>query len=177
MLHMMSSWSHHDCLGKVLFLTLYSYSVHTHAHTNTTQRLHKNRSMKMQLMVSNSQHTPPLSLSHKKAQVVSLCYRHSNQSSNEPSPDNFMTIGGCFKRCTYRVMALGWLKKEVEEEEEEEEERRIWTILTGFQPFQVCHFKIVTTCCYYYCRLGQTLYAALCTFRHEHLFFGDDITM
>ena len=24
-----------------------------------------------------------------------------------------------------------------------------------FLPFQVCHFKIVTTHCYYYCRLGQ----------------------
>ena len=28
---------------------------------------------------------------------------------------------------------------------------------SDFQPFQVCHFKIVNTHCYYYCRLGQTL--------------------
>ena len=28
---------------------------------------------------------------------------------------------------------------------------------SDFQPFQVCHFKIVTTHWYYYCRLGQTL--------------------
>ena len=35
------------------------------------------------------------------------------------------------------------------------EERR-WTILT-FDRFQLCHFKIVTTRCYYYCRLGQAL--------------------
>ena len=32
---------------------------------------------------------------------------------------------------------------------------------SGFRPFQVCHFKIVTTCCYYYCRQGQALEAAL----------------
>ena len=42
-----------------------------------------------------------------------------------------------------------------------------------FQPFQVCHLKIVITHCYYYCRLGQTLQAAICTFRHEHSFPGD----
>ena len=35
----------------------------------------------------------------------------SRQSSNVPSPDNFMTIGGCFECYTYRVTALGWLKK------------------------------------------------------------------
>ena len=36
---------------------------------------------------------------------------HSKQSSNEPSPENFMTIGGCFERYMYRVMAPDWLKK------------------------------------------------------------------
>ena len=38
----------------------------------------------------------------------------------------------------------------VEEERKKEED-------SDFQPFQVCHFKIVTTHCYYYCRLGQAL--------------------
>ena len=27
--------------------------------------------------------------------------------------------------------------------------------MTDFRPFQVCHFKMVTTHCYYYCRLGR----------------------
>ena len=50
------------------------------------------------------------------------------------------------KRYTYCVTALGWLKKE-----------RKGMNDSNFRPFQVCHFKTVTTLCYYYCRLGQVL--------------------
>ena len=42
---------------------------------------------------------------------------------------------------------------------------------------QVHHFKIVTTHCYYYYRLGQALKTARCTFRHKHLFTGNDIAV
>ena len=45
----------------------------------------------------------------------------SKQSSNEPSPENFLTIGDYFEHYMYRVMALGWLKKEEEEEEKDEQ--------------------------------------------------------
>ena len=38
-----------------------------------------------------------------------------------------------------------------------EEERRMKRNNSDFQLFQVCHFKIVITHCYYYCRLGQAL--------------------
>ena len=85
----------------------------------------------------------PLSLPCKKSASGKSQLRWK-QSSNGPSPKNFMTIGGCFKCYMYRVMALDWLKKE------EDEQFWLW-------PFQVCNFKIVTTHCYYYCRLGQVL--------------------
>ena len=49
----------------------------------------------------------------------------------------------------YRITVLGWPKKE-------EEERKKMNN-SDLQLFQVCHFKIVTTLCYYYCRLGQAL--------------------
>ena len=62
----------------------------------------------------------------------------------------FMTIGGCFKHYMYCVTVLGWLKIV--------EEKTLMMNNSDFQPFQVCHFKIiVTTHCYYYCRLGQAL--------------------
>ena len=38
---------------------------------------------------------------------------HSKRSSNGPSPENFLTIGGYFERNTYRVTALRWLKKKI----------------------------------------------------------------
>ena len=58
---------------------------------------------------------------------------HSKQSSNGPSPDNFMTIGGCFECYTYCNTALGWLKKKKEKNVNN----------SDFRPFQVCHFKVV----------------------------------
>ena len=42
-------------------------------------------------------------------------------------------------------------------EERRKKERKKKMNNSEFRPFQVCHFKIVTTHCYYYCRLGQTL--------------------
>ena len=59
---------------------------------------------------------------------------------------NSLATGGCFECNTYRITALGWLKKERKKMNNSE-----------FRLFQVCHFKIVTTHCYYYCRPGQTL--------------------
>ena len=100
---------------------------------------------------------PPQS-SCKKSKSSKFQLR-SKQSSNVPSPENFVAIGGYFERYMYRVMALGWLKKN--------ERKKM-----SNRPFQICHFKIVTTHCY--CRLGQ---AALCTSRHEYLFPGNDTTV
>ena len=53
----------------------------------------------------------PLSLPHKKS-AGGKSQLHSKQSSNGPSPENFLTIGGCFECYTYRVMTQGWLRKE-----------------------------------------------------------------
>ena len=101
-------------------------------------------------MASNNQYAlPPQSSLQKSTSGKSQL--HSKQSSKGPSPENFMTIGGCFKCNTYRVTALGWLKKK----ERKKERKKISN--SNFRPFQVCHFKIVTTHCYYYCRLGQAL--------------------
>ena len=58
------------------------------------------------------------------------------------------------------------------------EERKKNMNNSDFQPFQVCHFKVVITHCYYYRRLRQAQAAwCTCTFRRKHLFPGDDITL
>ena len=84
-----------------------------------------------------------------------------------------MTIGGCFECYMYRVTVQGWLKKE---------ERKMKN--SDLKVFQVCHFKIVTKYCYYTTadwgnpyNLLYVLLSALCTFRYEHLFPGDDTTI
>ena len=99
-----------------------------------------------------------------------LCSKRSSKGTCISS-ENFPATGGFFERNTYRITALhvgclGCLNKE----------RRRWTIFL-LRLFQVCHFKIITAHCYYYCRLGQALYTARCTFRRKHLFSGDDIVM
>ena len=53
-------------------------------------------------------------LPRKKAQAVTKSKLRSKQSSKGILLENFMTIGGCFECYTYRVMALGCLKKEDE---------------------------------------------------------------
>ena len=100
--------------------------------------------------IQQPEHSAP-SLPRKKS-ASSKSQLHSKQSSNEPPPENFMVIGGCFKCYTHHVTVLGWLKKE---------ERKKKMNNSDFRPFQVWHFKIVPTCCYYYCRLGQALYKLL----------------
>ena len=51
----------------------------------------------------------------KSAEVMSqLC---STASSKCIPQENSLATGGCFKRNTYRVTALGWLKKEEEDEQ------------------------------------------------------------
>ena len=49
---------------------------------------------------------------HRNALVKSLGYAWS---SNGPSPWNFLTVSGYFECYMYRVMVLGWLKKEDEQ--------------------------------------------------------------
>ena len=56
----------------------------------------------------------PLSLPCKEVQAVSPSYAQSK--AKKTSQENFMAIGGCFERYTFRVMALGWLKKERKKE-------------------------------------------------------------
>ena len=108
----------------------------------------------------------PLSLPCKKiAGVRSQLF--SKQSSKGPFLENFLPSGGFFEHNTYRVTVIGCLKKK----------RKKKMNNSDLQLCQVCHFKIVTTHCYYSCRLGQTLYGARCTFRRKHLFLGDDITV
>ena len=94
-----------------------------------------------------------------------------------------MATGGFFERNTYRITALGWLKKKErrkkerkkkerkkerkkkerkkkerkKRKKERKKERKKKMNDSDFRPFQVCHFKIVTTHCYYNCRLGQAL--------------------
>ena len=78
----------------------------------------------------------------------------SKLSTKAPSQEDSLATGGSFKRNTYRVTALDWLKKERKKMNDSE-----------FRPFQVCHFKIVTTRCHCYCRLGQALEPFHCRFR------------
>ena len=69
-------------------------------------------------MASNSQYALPPQSSPQESTSGKSQLR-SKQSSKVPSPDNFVTIGGCFERYTYRVTALGWLKKERKKEDEQ----------------------------------------------------------
>ena len=54
-------------------------------------------------VASNSQYTLPLLILFLQKSSSSTCKSklHSKQSSNRPSPDNFMTIGGCFECYMY----------------------------------------------------------------------------
>ena len=63
----------------------------------------------------------PLNLPHKKAQV-SPSYAQSKAQKDLRSPENFVTIGGCFERYTYHVTALGWLKKKERKKERKKED-------------------------------------------------------
>ena len=62
-------------------------------------------------MVSNSQYALPLQFFPQES---------AGGKSQLPSPENFMTIVGCFERCTYHVTALGLLKKK------ERKKERFW---------------------------------------------------
>ena len=63
-------------------------------------------------------HSLPQSSPQKSASGKSQL--HSGKA--RPIPKNFMTIGGCFECYTYRVMVLGWLKKEERKKERNKEE-------------------------------------------------------
>ena len=63
----------------------------------------------------------PLSLPRRKRWcMVSLIYTQK-QSSNGPSPRNFLTVSGYFERIhTYCIMVLGWKKKKKKKKEDEQ---------------------------------------------------------
>ena len=90
-----------------------------------------------------------LSLPHRKALEESYVQTKLKGTIPRKFPDY---TGGYFKFNTYQIIALGWLKGE------RKKERKMNS--SDFWRFLVCHFKIVATHCYYYCRLRQ----ALCTF-------------
>ena len=95
-------------------------------------------------MVSNSQYAlSPQSFLQESARVSPSNTQSKAQKAHTcTSPENFVTIGGCFTCYTYRVTALGCLKK---------------LRTSDFRPFQACHFKnSYYTCCYYY-TAGQAL--------------------
>ena len=95
-------------------------------------------------MASNSQYTlPPQSSLQESASSKSQL--HSRQRSKGPSPESFLTIGGCFECYTYRITTPGRLKKK---------ERKKKINNYDFRPFQVCHCKIVKTYCYILLQTG-----------------------
>ena len=57
-------------------------------------------------------HSAPRS---KSAEVMSLS--RSTPSSKCTPQENSLATGGCFEHNTYRITALGWLKKEEEDEQ------------------------------------------------------------
>ena len=95
-------------------------------------------------MASNSQYTLPPAFPTKKASGNSQL-RSKQLKLKEPSTENFMAIAGFFEHYTYRVMALGWLKKE-----DRKKERR-WTIQTfdSFLPNEksICLFICLSSIC------------------------------
>ena len=71
-------------------------------------------------------HTAPSVFCAKKS-ASGTSQLHPKQSSNEPYPENFMTIGGCFECYTYRIMVLVWLKKEEQRKKERNEgDEQFW---------------------------------------------------
>ena len=68
--------------------------------------------------VQQPEHSAPLSLPRKNAQAVSPSYAQSKAQINSPQRISWLLVAvsnvarGCFECCTYRVTALGWLKKE-----------------------------------------------------------------
>ena len=75
----------------------------------------------------------------------------SKRSSKGPSSGNFLATGGFFERSTYRVTALGCLKKE---------SQRWWTILA----FDLLHVAITTADWgRLYKLLDVLLYASICS--------------
>ena len=71
--------------------------------------------------MSNSQYAlPPQSSPQKIAGVRSQL--RSKRSSKVPSSENFLATGGFFKRKTYRVTALGCLKKKERKKERKKKE-------------------------------------------------------
>ena len=86
-------------------------------------------------MASNSQYSlPPQSSPQENASGKSQL--RSKQRADGPSPESFLTIGGCFEHYMYRVTTLGWLKKK----ERKKEKRKKWTNLT-FDCFRFATLK------------------------------------
>ena len=79
-----------------------------------------------QQMASNSQYTLHAPSVFPQESTGSKSQLHSKQSSNGPSPEHFMILGGYFECYMYHIMALGWLKKQEAEERKKEEDEQFW---------------------------------------------------
>ena len=116
-------WSVYHCMHGTYFLLMYFVSQcivpsHTLAVDASSSYVCTNE----WLLTANT--LCPLSLFCKKG-ASSKSQLRSKQSSTGPYPENFMTIGGCFKCYTYRIMLPALLKKE----EQWKKEMKRWTIL------------------------------------------------
>ena len=116
------------------------------------QLMHHPRTCASTNGVQQPVHSAPSVSSIKKVQVLSPSYVQSKARMNHPYAENFLAIGGYFECYTLRYST-----RLPEERKRTKKKERKKMNNSDFQLFQVCHFKIVTTRSYYYCRLGQAL--------------------
>ena len=133
-------------------------------------------------MASNSQYTlPPQSSLQKKPQALSPSYTQSRAQMNHPQRIfhdywwlfwtlHILRYGARLVEERRRKRRTRTRTRRIRRKKKEDEQFWLSTI-SGL----LLKIHVVTTRCYY--RLGQALKAALCTFRCEHLFPGDDITV
>ena len=89
----------------------------------------------------------PLSLPHRKAHMVSLDFAQNDSKLKRTIPREFSDCWWLFR--TLHISHHG--ARLVEEKRKKNMKN------SDFQLLQVCHFKILYTHCYYYCRLGRAL--------------------
>ena len=97
-------------------------------------------------------------------------HMRSKQSSNAPSPKNFLTICGCFEHYMYHILALSWSKKK----KKKKKKKKINN--SDFWLFQACHFKYLLHVAITTANWGK-FYKPLNQCTHDHLLFGNDITV
>ena len=64
-----------------------------------------------------------------------------------PSPENFMTIGGYFEYNTYHINSARLVEERKKERKKKNKRKKM---MNNSEFWQIFHFKIVTTHCYYY---------------------------